>query len=65
MGEGTEKITTPVTDQDIVDIVARDEAGVGALVDAYLPAEEIYLQAAASAAGEPIITTASSTPLIR
>lgn len=64
MSERAEHIV-PVTDQDIDEIAERDEAGVGALVDAYLPAEEIYLQAAASAAGDLTITTASATPLTR
>lgn len=49
-------------------ILDRDEAGVSALIDTYLPAEEIYLAAAAHASGDPSIvpiTTASATPLNR
>jgi hypothetical protein len=54
------------TDQDVEKIVERDEAGVGALLDTYLPAEELYLAAAAYSSGDPLIlTTASTTTPLR
>ena len=65
----SEKIdqSAPVTDQEIEDVLSRDEAGVGALVDAYLPAELVYLEASASLSGDSgsLIITASATPLNR
>ena len=54
-----------VTDSDIDEIASRDEAGVGAMVDTYLPAELIYLEAAATMVLDPSdapIRTASVTP---
>ncbi|HEY8951603.1 MAG TPA: hypothetical protein VIP78_03465 [Candidatus Dormibacteraeota bacterium] len=50
-----------VNDQDVEKIVQRDEAGVGALLDTYLPAEELYLEAAAHSSGDILILTTAST----